>query len=145
MASSGNKEMRTSKEYVEKRRWSSCSAKVADSMRNGNIQVTCRKLLWLGAISVAYITRQRIAYWCWTEIRRIFSDSVMWYCKAPSFSLLFISGEYNSAQDISTQLYWILRSEECVELYLHSTHLHVQGVMLKLRINIEFLNFNMTK
>ena len=61
------------------------------------------------------------------------------------FLYSFVSGEYNSAQDISRQLYWILRGEECVELNLHSTHLHVHSVVLKLLINIEFLNFNMTK
>jgi hypothetical protein len=32
-----------------------------------------------------------------------------------------------------------------VELYLHPTNLHVHGVVLKLRANLEFLNFNMNR
>ena len=32
-----------------------------------------------------------------------------------------------------------------MELYLHSTHLHVHGVVLKLRMNLEFLNLSKTK
>jgi hypothetical protein len=65
----------------------------------------------------------------------------------PLFSVFFISGQYISAQDISAQPYWILRGEECVELNLHSTRLlvHIHGVVLKLRINLEFLNFNMSQ
>jgi hypothetical protein len=65
--------------------------------------------------------------------------------RSPLFPVFFNSGEYNSEQDISGQPYWILRGEECVELNLHSTHLHIHGVVLKLRINLEFLNFNMTQ
>ena len=32
-----------------------------------------------------------------------------------------------------------------MELYLHPTNLHVNGVVLKLRANLEFLNFNLNR